>query len=182
METVTTLPHSRPLVRADLDAMLDDGHRYELIDGVLIVTPAPSWQHQRVVTRLATLLAQACPPDMETFVAPLDVALATDTVVQPDVLVARLSDLAERDLPAAPVLAVEVLSTSTRRVDLTLKRSRFEAAGCGVYWVIDPDEPSLTAWLLRAGAYVEVAHVRGDEAYTATEPFPVVVRPSELTD
>ncbi len=182
MGTMTTLPRSRPLTRADLDAMPDDGHRYELIDGVLIVTPAPSWQHQRVVSRLVGLLAQTCPPDMEAFVAPLDVALAIDTVMQPDVLVARRSDLGDRDLSAAPVLAVEVLSPSTRRVDLTLKRSRFESAGCPAYWVIDPEEPSLTAWQLTSGAYTEVSRVSGDEAYEASEPLAVVVRPSELTD
>ncbi len=45
MGTMTTLPRGRPLTRADLEAMPEDGHRYELIDGVLVVTPAPSWQH-----------------------------------------------------------------------------------------------------------------------------------------
>jgi Uma2 family endonuclease len=54
----------------------------------------------------------------------MDVVLADDTVLQPDALVARRSDLSERDLPAAPLLAVEVLSPSTRHIDLTLKRSR----------------------------------------------------------
>ena len=62
MGTVTTLPRSRPLTRADLDAMPDDGHRYELIDGALIVTPAPSVGHQFSVGRLHLLLAAACPP------------------------------------------------------------------------------------------------------------------------
>jgi Uma2 family endonuclease len=93
MGSVLTLPRSRPLTRADLDALPDDGHRYELIDAVLIVTPAPSMPHQRVVTRLLRLLDAACPDDLEVFVAPFDVALATDIVMQPDVLVARKVDL-----------------------------------------------------------------------------------------
>ena len=188
METVTTLPRSgelrlprsRPLTRADLETMPDDGHRYELIDGTLIVTPAPSWHHQRAVTRLVALLNDACPPDLEAFVGPLDVTLAEDTVMEPDVLVARKADLGDRDLPAPPVLAVEVLSPSTRRIDLTLKRSRLEAAGCPAYWVIDPAEPSLTAWELRGDTYVEVAHVRSAEAFEATVPFPVRVVPADL--
>jgi len=103
MGSVMTLPRSRPLTRADLDALPEDGHRYELIDAVLVVTPAPSMPHQRVVTRLLRLLDAACPDDLEVFVAPFDVALATDTVMQPDVLVARQVDLTERDLPTAPV-------------------------------------------------------------------------------
>jgi len=180
MTAVTTLPWSRPLVRADLDAMPDDGHRYELIDGVLIVSPAPVPLHQRVVGRLFRLLDDACPDDCEVLIAPLDVVLADDTVMEPDVLVGRRADFTPRDLPAAPLLAVEVLSPSTRRFDLTLKWSRFEAAGVGSYWVVDPDEPSLTAWDLIDGAYQQVARVVGDDRYAAARPYDVVVSPAAL--
>jgi Uma2 family endonuclease len=181
MADVTTLPRSRPLTRADLDALPDDGHRYELVDGSLVVTPAPTWRHQSTVVRLCTLLDAARPgPAFRVFVAPMDVALADDTVLQPDVLVARRSDLSERDLPAAPLLAVEVLSPSTRRIDLTLKRSRYEAAGCPAYWVVDPAAPSLLAWELRHGAYELVADVRGTETHLATSPYPVAVCPADV--
>ena len=129
MAVMTTLPHGRPLTRADLAGMPDDGHRYELVDGVLVVSPSPRPRHQRVVGELFVLLRAACPADLEVFVAPLDVVLAEDTLLIPDLLVTRRSDLDETSLPAAPVLAVEVLSPSTRRVDLMLKRSRCEAAG-----------------------------------------------------
>jgi hypothetical protein len=61
-----------------------------------------------------------------------------------------------------------------------LKRSRFEAAGCPSYWVVDPGEPSITAWDLRDGAYVEVGRATGDGELTLTLPFPVTVRPSTL--
>ena len=57
--TVTVLPQSRPLTADDIAVLPDDGHRYELIDGTLIVTPAPSWRHQRAVVRLVTALASA---------------------------------------------------------------------------------------------------------------------------
>lgn len=180
MESVTTLPRGRPLTRVDLEAMPDDGHRYELIDGALIVTPAPSPLHQRAVLELAYRLRQLCPPDLEVLISPLDVALAKDTVMQPDVLVARRRDLTERDLPTAPVLAVEILSPSTRRIDLTLKRSRLEAAGCAAYWVVDPQAPSLTAWQLVGDAYAEVAHVVAEETYLAELPYPVSLCPSDL--
>lgn len=180
MDAVTTLPRSRPMTRADLADTPDDGHRYELVDGTLVVTPAPTWQHQQAVLELAVLLREACPRELQVFVAPVDVVLADETVLQPDVLVARRSDLGDRDLPAAPVLAVEVLSPSTRRVDLGLKRSRYEAAGCPSYWVVDPDDPSLTAWGLVDGAYVEVAHVGAAESWTVSCPFSVVVQPNAL--
>jgi Uma2 family endonuclease len=169
-----------PLTRDDLDRMPNDGHRYELIDGALLVTPGPAFAHQRIVLNLAIKLEQACPPEQCALTAPFDVVLAADTVVQPDVLVARRDDFARGDLPGPPLLAVEVLSPSTRRIDVMLKFSRFEAAGCQGYWVVDPDTPSLIAWELRDGAYVQVAKVTGDEAAYLTGPFDVTVVPADL--
>ena len=182
MTTVTLLPQSRPLTRADLETMPDDGHRYELIDGALIVTPGPLTVHQGAVVELVFVLRAACPPGLRVLVAPFDVVLAEDTVVQPDVLVARRADLTARDLPAAPLLAVEVLSPSTRLIDLNLKRARYQAAGCPSYWVVDPAVPSLTAWELRGTDYVEVASVSDDQRFAATLPFAVTLTPSRLSN
>jgi len=97
--------------------------------------------------------------------------------------VAFVNDLTDRDLPAAPLLAVEVLSPSTRRFDLMTKRSRYESARTASYWAVDPVEPSLTAWLLdEHGSYQQVAHADAvdDEPFQATEPFPVEVVPANL--
>jgi Uma2 family endonuclease len=170
-----------PLTRDDLDRMPDDGHRYELIDGSLIVTPGPLLRHQDVVLNLAVLLKAACPPDLKVVVAPVDVVIGEDTVMQPDVLVARREDFNLRELPTAPLLAVEVFSPSTRRIDLMLKFSRLQEAGCESYWVIDPDTPELVAWQMRDGAYVQVAKAAGDERTELTAPFEVSVVPADLT-
>ena len=80
------------------------------------------------------------------------------------------------------MLAIEVLSPSTRRIDLTLKRSRLEAAGCPAYWVIDPLEPSITVWELVEGKYVDRAHAVDDETVVLDRPFPVEITPSALRD
>jgi Uma2 family endonuclease len=180
MTAVTVLPQSRPLTRDDLAAMPDDGHRYELLDGTLIVSPAPKLRHQEAVASLLVLLRQAVPRDLLVLTAPFDVALATDTVLQPDVLVARRDDFTDVDLPTAPLLAVEVLSPSTRRIDLLLKRDRLQFAGCRSYWVVDPDEPSILAWDLVDGVYVEVGRAAGAEHLHLTRPVDVVVKPGEL--
>lgn len=180
MEAVTTLPRGRALTVADLDTMPDDGHRYELIDGTLLVTPAPSVRHQRASMRLSVLLDSMCPPQLEVFAAPLDVVLGPNTGVQPDLLVARREDLTDNNLPTAPLLAVEILSPSTRLVDLNLKRAAFERAGVASYWVVDPEAPRLTVWELRDGAYVEIADVVGDESWTAQAPYAVTIVPSAL--
>ena len=180
MEAVTTLPFGRPLTRDDLDAMPDDGHRYELLDGMLIVSPAPRRGHQRAVLNLARRLADLEPADLEVLIAPFDVVLALDTVLQPDVLVASRTDLTERDLPAAPLLAVEVLSPSTRLFDLNTKKARYELAGVASYWLVDPDVPSVTVWQRRDGTYVEAARATGDEILTVDLPYPVTIVPADL--
>jgi len=181
MGTVTTLPRGRPLTADDLDTMPDDGHRYELIDGTLVVTPSPSPRHQLVSSNLHVLLAQHCPPELRVLAAPTDVRFTVDTLLQPDLLVVPRAAL-DGEPPSLShlLLAVEILSPSTRHVDLSLKRARYEAAGCPTYWVVDPDALELTAWELHDDAYVEVAHVSADEPYAAEQPFQVEVVPSEL--
>jgi Uma2 family endonuclease len=131
---------------------------------------------------LAVRLKSLCPSDMRPFIAPLDVVYADDTVVQPDVLVVRRSDLGERNVEGHPVLAVEVLSPSTRHLDLAFKQARYEAAGCPSYWVVDPLEPSIVCWELRDGRYEEVARAAGSQAVTLSAPFPITLAPAELTD
>jgi Uma2 family endonuclease len=180
MVLMTAAGHTAALTRADLDALPDDGRRHELIDGALVVTPAPGNMHQSAVVELILLLGRECPEDARVRTAPFDVTLAEDTVVQPDVLVARQPDLTDAGLPAAPLLAVEVLSPSTRLIDLRLKRACYEAAGVASYWVVDPAAVSVTVWELRAGAYREVAHAAGEEPLAVERPFPLTVVPERL--
>ena len=179
---VLGLPRGRALTRDDLDAMPDDGHRYELLDGVLIVSPAPRILHQIVSRSMFKLLDEAAPDGVEAFYAPLDVVLADDTVLQPDLLVAPRADFTERDLPVAPLLAVEVLSASTRRIDLLLKKERLQRAGCEHYWVVDPEVPSVTAWSLVDGEHVEAAHAEDGESFEVSVPFRLTLTPTQLLE
>ncbi len=180
MTLVSTLPQSRALTRDDLETMPDDGHRYELLDGILIVSPAPKPLHQQAVANLLVLLKRVAPRDLWVLTSPLDVVLANDTVLQPDVVVARKSDFTARDLPTAPLLAIEVLSPHTRRFDLLLKRDRLQTAGCPSYWVVDVDEPSIIAWQLVDGTYVEVGRASGSQLIQMSQPFDVALSPAEL--
>ena len=174
------LPWGVPLTEDDLGALPDDGHRYEILDGSLLVTPAPNLRHQRCVTRLVVLLEGARLPGHEVLTAPFDVRLSRITVLQPDLLVAHKADFTPARLEGPPILAVEVLSPSTRRIDSSLKRLAYEAAGVPAYWLVDPDAPSLTVLELDAGRYVERATVTGKEPFHATVPFPVTVIPRRL--
>lgn len=177
---VLGLPRGRALTRDDIDAMPDDGHRYELVDGLLIVSPAPSFRHQDLLLRLAVAMFGVIPDDLIVLTAPFDVVLAQDTVIQPDLLVAPDADYTDRDLPVAPMLAIEVLSPSTRGIDLLLKKDRLLRAGCAHYWVVDPDKPSIVAWTLTDGAYHESALAVGDQMFSVTEPFVFSGTPADL--
>jgi Uma2 family endonuclease len=182
MTVMTTLPFGRPLTRADLADVPDDGHRYELIDGMLLVSPAPRFGHQDALFNLMALLRSASPTGLYVMGAPFAVALADDTEVQPDLIVAPRDQFTDKELPGPPLLAVEVLSPSTRRVDVLLKRDRLQAAGVPSYWLVDPDGPSITVLELRDAIYVEVAHASGDEECVVDRPFPVTVVPARLRD
>lgn len=171
-----------PFTIEQRDAIPDNGMRHELLDGVLVMTPSPRPRHQDIAFQLAKILDAEAPAEAKVFMAPLDVRLGIATVLQPDLVVARRADLTEANLPAAPLLAVEVLSPSTALIDLNRKKAILEEAGCPSYWVIDPVGPTLTAWDLTDGAYVEVAQVASEESWTAIVPFAVTIRPADLID
>ncbi len=173
---------ARPFTVADLEGMPDDGRRYELIDGELLVSPAPGWPHQEAACALYTLLRSHCPPDLRVIGGPFAVRPDKFNQVQPDVLVARYADLTEDGLPRVPVLAVEVISPTSCLRDASLKKAVYARLGSASFWLVDParDRPSLTVFELAGGAYREVACVAGDEAWTATQPFPVRVVPADL--
>ncbi len=176
------LPWGVALTYDDLQDTPEDGHRYELLDGTLLVTPAPNHAHQRCLLNLAVLLRGAAAPEHEIVIAPFDWIISPRTFFQPDLLVARRADIGVANLAVPPLLAVEVLSPSTRRIDLVLKRDAYASAGMPTYWIVDPVVPSLTALRLEDGVYTEEASVSGDEAFTASSPFPVIVVPARLLD
>jgi Uma2 family endonuclease len=180
MATVPVFGHREPLTRSDLESITDEGHRYELVDGVLLMSPSPRPLHQRVVARVLTAVTKACPHDCEALPAPVDVVLADDTVLIPDVVVGRRRDYTDRALVGVPVLAVEVISPSSRLIDTQLKRARLAAAGCRHYWLVDPYVPHVLCLVLRGGEYVTAAEATKDNTITLSEPYSVTLNPEDL--
>jgi Uma2 family endonuclease len=184
MMTMAVMPReAKEWTVDDLDLVPDDGLQYELLDGLLLVTPAPILQHQRVVARLHLLLADACPQlGMEVFFAPVDWRPDDRTSLQPDLLVVRDEDVETKNIRKPLVLAVEVLSPSTRRKDLVYKRSKYEDCGIASYWVVDPDEPSIVVHDLIEGRYVETGRASGSTRLPVRLPFPLTITPSALVN
>ena len=183
MTVMPVMPReSREWTVEDLDQLPDDGLQYELLDGVLLVSPAPVTRHQVVLTELAAMLRAACPASLYTLVSPLDWRPDQRTSLQPDLLVVTPDLLHGKNITEPLALAVEVLSPSTRRKDLLLKRSKYEEAGVRSYWAVDPDVPSILAWDLVDGAYRTVGEASGDEMLELELPFPIALRPSAFLE
>jgi Uma2 family endonuclease len=127
--------HASGFTLDDIDAIPEDGRRYELLDGVVVVSPAPNRPHQRAVLKLAAILLAAERPPTQTLVAPYDVDLTIARRMQPDVLVLTAPD--ER----VPLLVVEVGSPSTRRYDREEKRRAYAEAGIASYWLVEVAAP-----------------------------------------
>ena len=139
----------------------DDGNRYEVIDGVLYMAPAPHPRHQRILLNLTALFVPFVTGENalgELFFAPIDVIFASEDVFQPDLIFIsreRLHIITDRGLEAAPDLAVEVLSPSTRSRDLNIKRRRYAHFGVPEYWPVDPDNRTIRPLKLDGDRYVE---------------------------
>jgi len=152
----------------------DDGQRYEILDGVLFVTPAPVLRHQTVLFEIAVLLRAACPPELQTYVAPVDWQPDGRTSLQPDVLVVRRDRIGEMNIVEPPTLVVEVLSPSTARIDRMIKLSRYAEGGIAQYWLVDPVGPSVQVFDLVDGEYQLIA--QGGPSDTVAVDAPLAVR------
>jgi Uma2 family endonuclease len=128
----------------------DDGNRYEVVYGELLVTPSPRLHHQVLVSRLAVAIAKYLEhePVGMMLTSPADISWGQDVLVQPDVFViphgeARTGDWSQiRSL----LLVVEVLSPTTARADRFTKRRRYQEAGVPLYWIIDGEERRVEVW------------------------------------
>ncbi|HEV2375562.1 MAG TPA: Uma2 family endonuclease [Streptosporangiaceae bacterium] len=177
-------PHEdRPMTVGDMENMPDDDNRYELDEGILIVSPAPFNPHQFVVTRLTLILGLACPAEFIVLAGPgLNLSQTQHRVPDIGVVLAdgfRMEYVFES---RPPLLVVEVASRSTALYDRTRKKAIYEQYGIPSYWIVgpDPDKPALTCFELSGGRYQEVAHVTGDEVFETVTPFPVSFAPSRL--
>ncbi len=139
-------PSPRPFrwTRAHLSRLPDDGNRYEVLNGELLVTPQARPEHQVVAMRLAVLLANYCDVNRIGWVVGPGAVVWKQNELQPDVLVTlgkapSLRHKSWRTLPR-PALVIEVLSPGSERYDLGKKREAYLAIGIAEYWVVDIEE------------------------------------------
>lgn len=179
----TVLPDDRPLTIDDLDLLPDDGNKYELDDGLLVVSPAPALIHQLVVQRLAVALDTASPQTLQVLPGP-GIEMSRTQYRIPDLVVVQFSDIhfADKTVTKPPVLAIEVASPSTILYDRNRKKDVYAQFGIYSYWIVKPDliSPSLTVFELNRGMYRVVAEVTGGETFQAAQPFACEIVPASL--
>jgi Uma2 family endonuclease len=132
------------LTYADLVALPEDGLRHELIDGEHYVSPSPTTRHQIVLGNLFWVLEGFVRQQGQGRVlfAPVDVFLSESDILVPDLVYVSNKRLARVEKPyirGAPDLVVEVLSPSTRKRDVGVKRRCYEEFGVAEYWIVDPE-------------------------------------------
>ncbi len=160
---------TRRYTLADVYEFPDDGQRYEVLDGVLHVTPLARRRHQRVVTRIAHRLMQWTDAHGGTVYAGVNVDLADDTHLEPDVAYARSEDTSGLAFTEAPELVVEVSSPSTRGLDTGPKKDRYAAEGASEFWFVDLDDDTISQFVLGAGGRyaTPLVHRRGERFTSA---------------
>ena len=151
--------HTADMVRA----FPDDGNRYELVHGELLVSPSPRWVHQRIVSRLHARLFEFCGANDagEVLTSPADISWGSDTLVQPDLFVVTPGESGGRDWSEIRTLdlVVEVLSPGTAKQDRFQKRKLYQLQGVGTLWLVDADLKQVEVWTPEA-AFPKVESAR----------------------
>lgn len=169
---------------ADWERLSDDGNRYEIIDGVLYMSSAPSLFHQWISSRIYQALQRQLgdPGIAFIFYAPTGVFMPGSDPVQPDITVVRQGDagiVRDKRIFGVPALLVEILSPSNADVDMVTKRAAFARAGVPEYWIVRPAERDVlvcTEPVVTAGRYQITTHVAPDgELISPTLPVRAAV-------
>ena len=176
--------HFGPWSEGDLLGMPEDGQRYELLEGALLVNPPPGGPHQLLSWEVVNHLKRTAPSRL-VVVEAMGVRLPEDTMFIPDVLVAeRDAVLANRSgiLDAAVVsLVVEIVSPGSRTTDRLTKPALYAGAGIASFWRVELEEgPAVFAYRLHQGTYLEACIARPGGHLEVGEPFPISLDPTDL--
>jgi Uma2 family endonuclease len=155
------------LTYEDYAALPNDGNRYEILEGELAVTPAPSTKHQTASVNLTVLLTQHIrEKDLgKLFHAPIDLILESAAVLQPDLLFvskARQHIITDRAIEGAPDLVIEILSPTTSRSDRVTKAQIYARHKVAAYWIVDPEHEAVEIYLLNVDSYRLVVTLQGE--------------------
>jgi Uma2 family endonuclease len=173
------------LTYKDYAALPADGRRYEIHDGELSVTPAPSPRHQRISSNLNDVLRQHVKTRGlgEVFYAPIDCVLSETTIVQPDLVYldrTRLAAISDRGIEGPPTLVVEILSPTTTLIDRSTKLQLYARHGIPYYWIVDPEARTIEAYRVSGNSYTLAAQASGSQPASLPPFLELALVPASL--
>lgn len=156
----------------DYLSLPNDGKRYEVIEGELVMSPAPEPEHQDVLGNLFEPLRSLVRTHAlgKIYCAPIDVVLSMTDIVQPDIVFIardRLFGVKKKNIVIPPDLVIEILSPSTRILDRTKKKSLYERYGVKEYWIVDPEKKLVEVYRLQGSAYSAPTVLAANELLTS---------------
>lgn len=136
----------------------NDRNRYEIINGELIMTPAPKIIHQDISRNIEIELALFVRKHKlgKVYYAPCDIVLSNENVVQPDILFIskeNMDIITEDNIQGAPDIVIEILSPSTGYYDLVAKKDIYETFGVKEYWIVDPKKQWVEIYIMKEKKY-----------------------------
>jgi Uma2 family endonuclease len=167
----------RKLTYADFLLFPDDGKRHEIIDGVHCVTPCPNFSHQELLGRLHLALGNFLATRRalgRVVLSPFDVVMSNHDVVEPDLLFIagdQQAIITDANVQGPPALVIEILSPSTRRRDVGIKRALFDRSGVREYWLVDPAGSVTVCRRAADGTFPTVATLTRVDAHVLTTPL-----------
>jgi Uma2 family endonuclease len=183
--TVTDTVGYRPIdwwTVDDLFELPDDGMRYELVDGSLLMSPAPTPRHAEVQYDLGEAMRRQAPPGIIVHGdAGIEIG-SRFTYFIPDLYVIPRAAFRAHPkylLPADVMLAAEILSEHNRGRDLVLKRHYYASAAIPRYWIVDPFEHTVTVLRLEGAEYMPEVVAAG-KTWTTDQPFPLELDPGDF--
>jgi len=142
----------------DYRELPNDGKTYQIIGGRLFMVPAPSTRHQEISGNLGFIVRRFVKKQNsgKVYNAPIDVVFSSVNVVQPDIVFIsknRLRIIKEKGIFGAPDWIIEIVSPSSDKIDIKLKRDLYERFGVREYWIVYPDDEKVEVYLLKEGRY-----------------------------
>jgi len=164
MQTVT-IDNSRTWTAADYQKLEEDV-LCQLINGELIMSPAPNPYHQKVLLNLFRIFDRALYGKGEIYLSPIDVYFDNKNVYQPDLIFIskeKLEQITKRGIEGTPDLILEVISPASSFIDRNAKKKKYLASGVTEYWIVDPGNKTIEVYLSSVENYDEPAAFATEE-------------------
>lgn len=170
----------RPLTYEDIEHITDTAHRYEILQGELIVSPNPIPQHAEISSLLGERLVAHVRSHRlgRAFSVPVDVRISPNDVVAPDLCFVsneRTGIIGDKLIEGAPDLVIEILSPSTQQVDRVRKMALYGNGGVREYWLVDPKTRSVRVVGFAGGVATDATVATGSIPSAVLPELPIAV-------